>query len=126
MNEHVFIISTTADKARPGLTWKIEIPNWAVESWWLENKVLRLAQRKAHRIETGNTGIIHFDPEGAVEVMRCEFEWFDLQTVLAAADRIRNTAYAEDIRPGRPEKRVLTLTTSKERRTGSLVARQAF
>jgi hypothetical protein len=125
---HTFVIVTSADPSRVGLSYKIEMPNWALEEWFVENKEVLLAQRHAFNTpsQRGNTSITHIDERGSVSAKTYLFEWADLYRLLQKAEDVRASAYADEIRPGRPEKRVLVLTTSKERRTGSLVARQAF
>lgn len=124
---NVITVTTKADPRRVGLTYKIELPDWAFEAWYTNNVELEKAHRRVvnHPYEKPSTGIIIIKSDGTLVAKAYDLSFEDLQDLLAQAD---NTIHPyEEVRgPGRPEKRVLVLTTSKERRTGSLVARPTY
>lgn len=123
------ILSTTADPTRKGLTFKIELEDWAFEAWYVENDLLD-KQRREYRFAVhgsltprpGNTGVIVIHEDGKVVTMEYTLSWEELRKLLQSADY---DFPIEGRGQGRPEKRVLVCTTSKERRTKSLVARVA-
>ena len=121
------IVSTTADRTRPGLTFKIELGDEAYEQWSTSNTVVE-AWRKAFASEptwsSANTGLLIIHPDGHVEAKMYDFTWEGLTNALMDADAAGRNPY--ETSRGRPEKRVLVLTTSKERRTGALVARSSY
>jgi hypothetical protein len=122
-----FVIVTNADKLRPGLTYKVEIPNWAVDEWYAENLLLG-GQRRFHAAGVGdewNTAFtwIHSDGKVTAEYFKLTLE--ELVEMLRLAD-YNYVDQSNDRRQGRPEKRVLACTTSKERRNGSMNARGSY
>jgi len=122
-----FIIVTTADPSRPGLSYKVDVPEWLLEEWYTNNMTLLLSRQKQH-VENlpSNTSITWVKPSGEIETKGYLLEWIDIAKLLSAADLPTNT-YESDVRePGRPRKRALVLTTSYERRTGALVARTGY
>jgi len=114
---HTFIVSTVADPQRPGLTFKVELPRWSIEEWFVENRLIQNAEAVALVDKSANTTIIHVDEEGNLSSKNYQFEWRALHTVLGQADDIKDQ---NETRIGRPEKRVLIMNTSKDRRNGNL------
>jgi len=123
---HTFVIVTTADSSRPGLTFKVEMPAWSVETWYKDAEVLAPDRhwRFAMPDAPANTAITQIASDGQVSCERFQLTWNQVLELLRNADY----NYPEDTerRQGRPEKRVLVMTTSKERRTGQLVARGSY
>jgi len=121
-----FIVTTTADSSRFGLAYKIEMGPNAAEEWFRNTKVLLEARKETFVNESlvPNTTIVWLHSDGRVESEDVHMQWEAVNELLARAEY--NTDSPEYRKQGRPERRVLVLTTSKERRTGSLVARQAF
>jgi hypothetical protein len=121
---YTFVIVTTADPTRPGLSFKVELPEFAYENWFKNNLVVAEALQKGFITERYNTSITVIDSENLVDTKKYWFEWSTLNNLLLEADF--QTGYDTERKPGRPEKKVLVMTTSKERRTSALVARQGF
>jgi hypothetical protein len=123
---HTFVIVTTADPRRIGLSYKVEMPDWGVNTWYEENPDLK-AKRHFAAVEVPNTTVTWIKPDGSVKIETFAFTMEDLNALLQKADYEYDNYDANVGRKqGRPEKKVLVMTTSKERRTGSLVARTGY
>lgn len=120
---NTFIVATTADPARPGLSYKIEMPPNRAEQWHKDSPILLQGRRETFVNDlVPNTVISRIHGDGRVETEALHLEWYQINELLTDAE----THYEERQGPGRPERRVLVLTTSKERRTGALTARQGW
>jgi hypothetical protein len=121
----IVLVTTAIDPSRVGLTYKIEMPEYALETWWEGNLQAKNAVGEVFttgKVKGANTAVtIVHEGDGRVESWAINFTWSQLQALLAKADRDYNENTGL---PGRPEKRVLVASTSKERRTGALAGKQ--
>jgi hypothetical protein len=123
---YYLVIATTSDRTRPGLTYKVEIPNWAFEDLYQNNLVLANAHRSSFVKDLEpNTSFAVIDPNGKVTGRQMYIEWPQLAEFLSQVDALE-PPYNEPRPPGRPEKRVLLLTTSKDRRHKAHTARSSY
>jgi hypothetical protein len=123
------VITTQCDPTRVGLTYKIELPDWAFEDWWDQTLVRELIGREfvgMNKVGTqyagANTGLTIFREGEPTEVHNFILTVPQLVQLLQSADY--DFGADPSGRPGRPEKRVLISTTSKERRMKSSLTRQ--
>jgi hypothetical protein len=119
------IVVTAADKRRVGLTYKIDLPEHALSTWWKGNAGVQAQVRQIFetgRVSGATTSFTLIHDDGLVESYAVNLHMGDLNEMLMAADQ----DYNDDTngRPGRPEKRVLVAATSKERRLGTPTSKQ--
>ena len=118
------IVSTTVDPNRVGLTYRVDLPEWAVNAWWEDSKEIQVARRSEWSLldpekmtyQDANTTISIFREDGTTEVHLLALTLAQLNAVLAKADN--DYSEVEGRQPGRPTKKVLLMTTSKDRRMG--------
>jgi hypothetical protein len=114
---YAFVV-THADVRRPALTFRVEFENDAKVKEWLES-AKQIPEARAHlwKMETAkgcNTSIVIFWADGSIEQRVADWRWEQVEGCLVVADDLPRGVTP----PGRPEKRVLLSTTSKERRQG--------
>lgn len=127
-----FVFVTNADPERPGLTFKVTIPSWAVEEWYDNNAILKRVRStwvsdeellalglKPQKPNTSVTRLV----EDRVVVETFMLSWADVLQLLSRADGYREP---DTYKQGRPEKNVLVMTTSKERRVGAQNAKGSW
>jgi hypothetical protein len=124
----VVVVSET-DPTRAGIVYKVELPDWAFDLWWKNNKELLQARNQEWgflqkgTFDGANCTFTILREGKSVEVHVFRMTTTALSNALADADY----NYPEEGgKPGRPEKRVLVSTTSKERRKGVPLTRTAF
>jgi hypothetical protein len=115
----IVIISTMADPKRPGLTYRVEFDNEDQVLQWLDTKFILLEKQRiwAEGAEGVNTTISVFHADNTVTQHMLRGQWDQVTNLLELAEDIEahSTGY---IGRGRPPRRVLQTTTSKERREG--------
>lgn len=116
------ILTTMADPRRPGLTYKIEFEDETRLNEWLDTKYFLEEKRRLwvapdlqQDPEEGlTTSVQVFRGDRLDEPRRLAARWDQVMMLLEVAEDISRD-YGK---PGRPEKRCLVSTTSKERRNG--------
>jgi len=126
---YTFIVATNADPNRPGMMFKVELPDFAVEDWWVETPLFQEERLWFHADPKRNTNtvITMMTPNGLVKAEAMQLTWMQVTDILRRADYDYPDDAEQGIRrQGRPEKRVLLLTTSKDRRVGAVTARGTY
>lgn len=125
--KETFVITTMADPDRPALCFRVEVPEGAVDltttkllasgagqAFELTEEQIRSlgSAYKPSKADRPNTTITRISVDGRMTVHTYSLTLERLRAFLFAMDEIRTY----DGKQGRPEKAVLQLTTSKERR----------
>lgn len=121
-------VTTAADPNRIGLAFKIEFDSDAqMEEWLDQNRELQSLLSG----EMDGLMVKTMTPNTSVSLIRDNGQASSgsFYASMQAVNKFLQSAdydFGRDVgSPGRPNKRVLVLTTSKDRRTGALTARQA-
>lgn len=124
MTQVIFV--TSADQYRPGLTFRIEFDSDHQFEEWHADKELIGQRRHMYAFDKympgANTTIMVTLENGTMQGWVYSLSWESVNGILQRAD----FGFPTDTgAPGRPQKRVLILTTSKDRRTKAPVSRSA-
>jgi hypothetical protein len=107
-----------ADPRRPGLTFKIEFESEEKHDEWIHQKFLadELSRIWTDDSIEANTTVVTVRADGRHEVRKYQLSWNLCTKALETADELARGYHRDG--SGRYPKRVLMLTTSKERREG--------
>jgi hypothetical protein len=131
---YAFVV-TSADPKRVGLTFKVEFDTDEQLDGWLAGDIISAAAHQdfmqeamvgmgqKHAKEPHTTSVTAVWADGHIETKSYNLTMSQVVDLLQHADY--DIESGRSGLPGRPQKRVLVLTTSKDRRTGALVARQS-
>lgn len=124
MTEPKAILVTNCDSSRPGLVYKIDFESDQQMKEWLDFKFFQ-EEKSRQWVSTSpteglTTSVTLLYSTGEMEVRLLRAEFTDITAILWVADDL--TRVESRAGSGRPPKRVLQATTSKERRDSKMRA----